>query len=107
MNVSKLFAERPISFYPIYAEIMGSVAGGVFLSRLMDCFLAVDGKEFCKADREIREETMLTNRQIKRAKAKLKELPFISIYRKGIPGKTHYHIDSDGIITFLEGYQRD
>ena len=87
--------QKPIAVYPIYIQITGSLPAGVLLSQLMYWFSAVGGRDFYKPDAEILAETHLTPAELKSAKARLKSLPFIRIYLKGVPAKTHYAIDAD------------
>jgi hypothetical protein len=56
-------------------------------------YSAMKGKKFYKSDAEIMEETMLSLNELRGAKSRLKELPFIMITLHGIPAKTHYDIN--------------
>jgi hypothetical protein len=56
-------------------------------------YSAVKGRKFYKSDAEIMEETMLSLNELRGAKSRLKELPFIMITLHGIPAKTHYDIN--------------
>ena len=93
--------QRPISFFPIYADLTGDVKSGLLLSQLMYWFSAVGGREFYKTNKEISEETRLSIDELKSAKRKLKALPFIYIKLKGVPAKTWYNIDLDLLIKTL------
>ncbi len=90
-NILKLLNQRPIAYYPIYRQIAGSTTAGILLSQLMYWFSKKD--KFYKTDMEIREETLLTEKELKTAKSKLKKLSFIEITREGIPAKTYYQIN--------------
>ena len=96
--------QRPIAVYPIYIKITGSVNAGLLLSQLMYWYGAVNGRVFYKNDIEIMEETMLSESELRSAKAKLKTMPFIHIKAKGIPATTHYTIDAQELISEIERY---
>jgi hypothetical protein len=85
--------QRPIAVYPIYIKLTGSVNAGLLLSQIMYWYSAMKGKKFYKSDAEIMEETMLSLNELRGAKSRLKELPFIMISLHGIPAKTHYDIN--------------
>jgi hypothetical protein len=85
--------QRPIAVYPIYIKLTGSVNAGLLLSQIMYWYSAMKGKKFYKSDAEIMEETMLSLNELRGAKLRLKELPFIMITLHGIPAKTHYDIN--------------
>jgi hypothetical protein len=89
--------QRPISYYPIYAEIGGGVLVGVALSQLLYWNKAVNGRAFYKSDEEIMSETKLSAAEWKTAKKKLKKLPFVKIFLRGVPARTHYEFDLEGL----------
>ncbi len=91
-NFLRSIFERPIAYYPIFARIMGSVAGGVLLSQLM-YWWSYYGEEFYISDEELRSQTFLSKRELQYAKERLKELPFVKVSRKGMPARTFYDID--------------
>jgi hypothetical protein len=93
--------QRPIAYYPIYKDVMGTAAGAVFLSQLMYWFGASKKNKIYKVDAEIREETGLSEYELKTAKSKLKSLGFISVTLSGLPAKTYYKIDWDEYQTSL------
>lgn len=98
--------QRPISYYPIYTKITGSVTGGVLLSQLLYWYAAVNGRKFYKRDAEIKKETYLTTNELRSAKKKLKALQFIFVTREGVPAKTYYDFDIEllfeTIVSFSE-----
>jgi len=98
-GILKSLNQRPIAYYPIYRKITGSTTAGILLSQLMYWFSKKD--KFYKTDKDITEETLLTERELKTAKSKIKELSFIKITREGIPAKTYYEIDWDNYIKIL------
>jgi hypothetical protein len=69
------------------------VNAGLLLSQIMYWYSAVKGRKFYKSDAEIMEETMLSLNELRGAKSRLKDLPFIMITLHGIPAKTHYDIN--------------
>lgn len=91
MSALRELNQKPIAYYPIYRKIAGSTTGGVLLSQLM-YWLAKKDKIF-KTNIELMEETMLTEKELKTAKAALKNLSFLTIAIEGIPAKTYYEID--------------
>ena len=92
--------QRPVAYYPIYAEITGSVTAGILLSQLMYWFAKKD--KIYKTNNEMQEEIHFTDKQFKNAKQKVNQLPFIHITKEGIPAKTYYEIDWDGYEKALE-----
>jgi hypothetical protein len=89
----KLLNQRPIAYFPLYKDLTTSTTAGVLLSQLMYWFGKKD--KFYKTDNDILEETHLTASELKAAKKKIKNLPFISITREGVPAKTYYEIKWD------------
>ena len=90
-NLLKSLHQRPISYYPIYKDITGSTTAGVLLSQLMYWFSKKD--KIFKTDEEIRDETGLTEKEMRNAKKIIKNLSFITVSKEGIPAKTYYEID--------------
>ena len=90
------FSDKPISYFPIYAKVTGSVTAGILLSYLIS--LSKHNPEFCKTDKELCKETALGLYELKAAKDKLKKFKFVDIKRKGIPAKTYYQVNFDNII---------
>ncbi len=89
-------SQKPIAVYPIYIQITGSIPGGLVLSQIM-YWWSVMQKKFYKTDAEIMRETLVSQDQLRTIKRKLKALGFIKITREGIPAKTYYEIDPDGL----------
>lgn len=85
---------RPVAFFPIYKILTNSVHGGILISQLMFWHNTVNRK-FWKTDKELRNELYMTERELKTAKEKIKNIPFIKITREGIPCKTFYEINMD------------
>ena len=91
--------QKPIAYYPVYRKITGSTTGGLLLSQLMYWFGKKD--KIFKTDKEIMDETLLTERELKTAKTIIKKLDFISVTREGLPAKTYYEIDWDKLAEIL------
>ena len=100
-QVLKALHQRPIAVYPVYLDLTGSIAGGLLLSQLLYWLEKVD-REIWKTDAEIMAETRLTQTEFKNAKKALSALPFISITKRGIPPKTFYAVDWDGLSIAIE-----
>ena len=95
--LARAYRQRPIVYLPIYRQITGSTTAGIMLSQLMYWHDKMQGKEFWKTDEEIMDETALTKNELRGAKKTIKKLPFVNIERKGVPCRTFYKIDEDGI----------
>jgi len=96
MTTHKVIQElhrRRISFHPIYRDVVGSITGALLLSQLMYWF----GKKnrIYKTDQMFRDEIRLSEAEMKAAKKQIKDLPFITVTREGIPAKTYYEINYD------------
>lgn len=87
------FAQRPIAFYPCFVELAGSMNAGVLLSQLFYWHGAVNGRKFYKRDAEIMDEVKLSEKELRNAKALLKNLPFLTITVEGMPAQTFYDFD--------------
>ena len=101
----KMLNERPIAYYPIYRQITGSTTAGLLLSQLMYWFSKKD--KFFKTDDDIRSETLLTEKELKTAKQKIKKIPFIKVTREGLPAKTYYAIDWDLYAEFMNNFYNE
>lgn len=97
-KVIKALNQKPIAYYPIYRRLMGSVAGGVLLSQLMFWYSANDEDEFSINDADLRQQTGLSEWELKTEKYKLKQLDFIEIAIRGVPATTYYKIDIEKFI---------
>jgi hypothetical protein len=93
-QVFRQLNQRPIAYYGVYADLMGSVPGGVYLSQVM-YWWGISGDAFYKTDSELMKETRLSAREIRSAKYALKKLECITVKAKGSPPVTHYAVDSE------------
>jgi len=82
-----------IPYYAINSKIMGNVTGGLLLSYLVDRLESVEEAQI--TDSEIKQDTGLTEWELRNAKRTLKSIGAILVERKGLPAKTHYRIDRD------------
>lgn len=96
-NVLRHLNQRPIAYYPAYADLMGSVPGGVYLSQIM-YWWSVAGDDFYKTDAELMRETRLSAYEIRSSKYQLKKLECVFIKAKGNPPVTHYAVNIEKII---------
>lgn len=90
-SLLKRLHQRPISHYPIYTELTKSSTAGILLSQIMYWFSQKN--KFYKTDADFKEETKLTENELRSAKRAIKNLDFIEVMREGIPAKTYYQID--------------
>jgi hypothetical protein len=91
-NILKALNQRPVAYYPIYAVGTGSIPCAVALSQLLYWFSTSKDKIY-KTDSELKEETGLSDKEVRTVKKKLKELEFLNITREGVPARTFYEID--------------
>ena len=89
--------QRPVAFYPIYAQLTGSINAGLLLSQLLYWYSAVNKSEFYKTDIEISQETWLSEKELRNAKARLKLLSFINITNRGLPPVTYYDFNLEAM----------
>lgn len=101
-----VLGDRTIAYHPYLARVMGSVAGGVWLSQILywDSVKAsgddyADDAEnwFYKTDAEIIGETGLTKRETVDAKNKARSIGIVKTELRGMPAKTHYCVDVDSL----------
>lgn len=89
--IMKKLHQRPISYYPLYKDITGSLQGAVLLSQLMYWFS--DKDKIYKTNDQFRKEINLTDHEMRSAKKAIQKIPFITTTREGLPAKTFYEID--------------
>lgn len=108
-KIIKALNQRPIAYYPIYRKLMGSVAGGVLLSQIMYRYgnLKKDQDEFDASDDELRNQTGLSEWELKTEKNKLRESGFVEINLRGVPAKTHYMVDIQKLAEKLSSLEDD
>ena len=99
-NVKQLLValhQRPIAYYPVYAKLTGSVTSGVLLSQILYLWSANAGEKFPKKDQQLREQTALSDEDMRRAKKALSTCGFLSISVGGLPATTYYDVDPDAL----------
>jgi hypothetical protein len=86
---------RPIAFHRLFADIAGSVGGGVFLSQLYYWSERTDDPHgwIYKTAGEWYDETMLSRRELDSIRKVLKEKGVITEKLAGVPATVHYKIE--------------
>ena len=86
---------RPIAFHRLFADIAGSVGGGVFLSQLYYWSERAEDPAgwIYKTTAEWYEETMLTRRELDSIRRELKDKGVIKEKLAGVPATVHYKIE--------------
>jgi hypothetical protein len=97
--------QSPIAFYPIYADLTGSITGGVLLSQIMYWFGQMKGERFYKTDADLMQETRLTETEFKNAKKRIADLSFIDIIRDRVSNRTYYCVDVNEAISAIEIFE--
>ncbi len=92
VRAMKALGSRPIAVHPAYIRLTNSLECGVLLSQVVYWSLAV-GREFWKTDDDIRAETLLTIRELRRAKSMIRSVPGVRVTVKGVPARTYYDVD--------------
>ena len=100
-NIIKALSDRAIAFAPIYRHITGSTTCALLLSQIV--YWSKKKDKFYKTDEEIADETAMTLAEVRGAKARLKQMPFITITREGLPAKTWYRLDFGRLAEAIEG----
>ncbi|PHO10311.1 hypothetical protein CPG37_04495 [Malaciobacter canalis] len=103
-HILKQLNQKPIAYYPVYREITGSTTAGILLSQLMYWFSKKD--KIFKTDKEIQEETLLSEKELRNAKKLIKKLDFITVSREGLPAKTFYEIDWEKMYSSLAQWSK-
>jgi len=99
----KELSQRPIAYYPIYAEITESVTAGIVLSQIMYWYYTM-GREFYKTDEDFAGELKMGLKTFRNAKKNLISNRIIIVKLKGIPPKTHYIVDVERIEKLIISY---
>jgi len=92
--------QRPIAYQPAYADIAGSVAGGVLLSQIAYWWYTMGG-DFYKTDKEFCNDIRCGLYELKSAKKRLVESGVITTERRGVPAKTYYTLEEDELIVAI------
>lgn len=100
-DVLKMFSQKPVAYYPIYAQLTGSVSAGIVLSQLLYWWYAVKERDFYKTDEEFSSELSMGIYEFRTAKELLKKKKLVKTKIKGIPAKTYYIIDIEALLSQL------
>ena len=97
MNISALFAFRPIAFYPQLRQVTGSIPAAIMLQQLLYWWERRTEETIYKTEAEMQAETSLTPAEQKSAIKALKERGFVTVERKGLPAKRHFVVHVEAI----------
>jgi hypothetical protein len=86
---------KTIAYHPTLAELTGSTSSAVLLSQILYWWKACGEKDFYKTDEDFCDELSMGLDEFKGAKKRIKELNFVKIYVRGLPGKTYYSVDME------------
>lgn len=102
MDLFKLL-DRPIAYHRIFAEIAGSVVGGVMLSQAVYWSRRSSSGDgwFYKTREEWEEETFLTRWEQESARTALRRIGVWEERRKGMPRRLFYRINFDRLAVLL------
>jgi len=104
-KVLKAFAQRPIAYQKIYAQLAESVTAGLLLSQIVYWWYTGAGEsEFYKTDSAFADELAMGARELRNAKAKLKKLGIISTIRKGVPCRTFYKLEESALLAQISSW---
>jgi hypothetical protein len=100
-NIFVATQPKSVRYTAAYVPIVGSVNGALLLSQI--CYLAAnmedgDGtilEKVYRTDEKLRQELGFSERELKTAKALVKEVDFVTVSREGAPAKTYYELDVD------------
>lgn len=99
--------QRPIAFYPIFAEIAGTTDAGIMLSQAWYWTQRLDAERdgwFYKSWQEWQTETSLGRRQQDTAKAKLKSAGLIETRQEGLNRTLHFRIHRENFLSALKSH---
>lgn len=98
--------DRPIAFHRILAKISGSVGAGVFLSQALYWHTRTrnDDGWFYKTQDEWEEETCLSPKMQKKARARWKELGILDEEARGLPRRLYYRIHMANLLEKIKEY---
>lgn len=100
---------RPVAFFPIFAEVGGSVTAGVMLSQL---WYWSDGRGWDaegwikKTSQEWAVETSLTESEVEGARKKLLAADLIYYKRAGTPAKPYYLLNKEAVLSAVSAVKK-
>jgi hypothetical protein len=109
MDVLRPFMRRPVAFYPVFAEIGGSVNAGIFLSQLYywtPRARSNDGWVF-KTQPKWQEETCLSRREQETARTQLRKRGLLEERRVGLPAQLHYRINPVRLVEAIKAADKN
>jgi len=93
INLFRNTVHRAIAYVPAYRKLTGSLTGAILLSQI--AYWTSLKPKFYKTDKKMMKETGLTFKELRNAKIKLRNIPFLKITREGSPAITYYEIDHE------------
>src|SRR5438270_1616649 len=93
---------RPVLYNPFYAQVAGSVAGGVFLARAIYWSVKKSDGWFYQTREEWEQQTYLTRRQQEAARTELRRLKVLEERQVGLNRTIHFRINFATLIQLLE-----
>jgi hypothetical protein len=102
LAIFNALTDRVIAFQPIFVDLTGSVTSALLMSQLVYWSRKKDHEEFYKKDKEIVEETKLTEKELRLAKKVIRR--FFDIKLKGVPPTTFYKIKLDVILAEIANF---
>jgi len=97
--------QKPIYVYTKFRTIMGTSSGGIILSYLMGEL--EKSNKITKIDSELVKETGASVAQVRAAKIKFKQLPFLKITLEGIPQRTVYQLKEKEFKKYMEKFHKE
>lgn len=100
---------RPVAFFPIFAEVGGSVTAGIMLSQL---WYWSDGRGWDaegwikKTSAEWAVETALTESEVEGARKKLLSADLIYYKRAGTPAKPYYLLNKEAVLSAVSSVKK-
>lgn len=103
--IRTILTDQPIAYHPILARALNSVTAALFLSQLLYWTpRAHDPEGWVRKEQwEIQDETGLTRREQETARKVLKAAGILDETRRGVPGKMHFRVDMEQLVTLLSG----
>src|ERR1041385_4137834 len=99
----KSVLRRPIAYHKCFAEIAGKAGAGILLSQAWYWTPRTDDEDgwFFKTGAEWSQETGMSRTEIETARKRLITLGLLSEALRGMPGKMHYRVNTEKLISLL------
>ncbi|MFA5080281.1 MAG: hypothetical protein WC472_01510 [Candidatus Paceibacterota bacterium] len=101
-NILKALHQKPVAYYPAYAQITGSIKSGILLSQIMFWWSAMGDQEFWKKDEEFAKELSMKIKEFRSAKKIIIDLELVEVKLRGSPPLTFYKVLDEEIVKKLE-----